>query len=213
MFSLVTNIISRNYQSIQNMNVEKAKSLHIEKIAYLHRENIKTGFLSKLGLPFLTLLYYTMSNSANAFCVVAIDNNKIVGFSSGAICISAFYKDFLKVHFLKASMILLPKVLNFRFLKKMIETLFYPARKKQNLPMTELLSIALDKNYRGKGIAEQLFGKIVEEFRSRDIKCFKVVVGSELIAARKFYEKMGGVFCTEIEVHNGKKSRVYVWET
>ncbi len=60
------------------MNIEKAKNIDSEHVALLHREYIKTGFLSSLGLPFLVLLYRTMSNSDNAFCLVAKDNNKIV---------------------------------------------------------------------------------------------------------------------------------------
>lgn len=194
------------------MNVEKAKDFEIENVACLHREYIKSGFLSSLGLPFLALMYRSMSNSDNAFCVVAKDNNLIIGFASGAISVGAFYKDFLRRNFIKVSMILLPKIFNIRFVKKIFETLFYPARKEQNLPKTELLSIVVDENYRGKGIAQKLFVKLEDEFRSRNIKQFKVVVGSKLIAACKFYEKIGGVFCTEVEVHKGEKSRVYVWE-
>ncbi|HDY69133.1 MAG TPA: GNAT family N-acetyltransferase [Candidatus Scalindua sp.] len=96
-----------------------------------------------------------------------------------------------QVNFIKASTILLPKILNLQFVKKIIETLLYPARKEQNLPNAELLSIVVDKNYRGKGIAQNLFEKLEEEFRSRDIKQFKVVVGSDLKAACRFCEKMG----------------------
>ena len=194
------------------MNVEKVKDFQIENVACLHREYIKSGFLSSLGLPFLALMYRSMSNSNNAFCVVAKDNNQIIGFSSGATSVGAFYKDFLRRNFIKTSMILLPKIFNIQLVKKIFETLFYPARREQNLPRTELLSIVVDKNYRGKGIAQKLFEKIEEEFRSRNIKQFKVVVGQKLVAACKFYEKMGGVFCAEVEVHKGEKSRVYVWD-
>ncbi len=195
------------------MIIEKAKAHHIEYIAFLHREYIKTGFLSSLGLPFLTLMYYTMSNSHNAFCVVAKDKDKIIGFSSGTISVGMFYKDFLKRNFIKASMMLIPKFISVRFIVKIFETLFYPARKEQNLPKSELLSIVVDNNYRGKGIAQKLFRKIEEEFKRRNIKQFKVVVGSRLFAACRFYEKMGGVFSVEAEVHKGEKSRAYTWNT
>ncbi len=194
------------------MNTEEAKDIHIENVACLHREYIKSGFLSSLGLPFLALMYRSMSDSNNTFCIVAKDKNKIIGFASGAISVGAFYKDFLRRNFIKASLVLLPRVFNIRFVKKIFETLFYPARKEQNLPKAELLSIVVDEKYRGKGIAQQLFVKLEEEFRNKNIKQFKVVVGSKLIAACKFYEKMGGFFYSEIEVHKGEKSRVYVWE-
>ncbi len=194
------------------MNVEEAKDIHIEGVASLHREYIKTGFLSSLGLPFLALMYRSVSNSNNAICLVAKVDGTIIGFSSGAISVSAFYKDFLRINFIKTSMILLPKIFNIQFVKKVFEILFYPARKEQSLPKAELLSIVVDKNYRGKGVAQKLFKQIEEEFRNKNIKRFKVVVGSNLIAACRFYEKMGGVFSAELEVHKGEKSSVYVWE-
>ncbi len=194
------------------MNVENAEDIDIEHVALLHREYIETGFLSSLGLPFLILLYRSMSNSDNAFCIVVRDNNKIIGFSSGAISVGAFYKDFLRRNFVKASLVLFPRVFNIQFVKRIYETLIYPARKEQSLPKAELLSIVVGEKYRGKGIAQKLFKKAEEEFRSRDIKQFKVVVGSKLVAACKFYEKMGGVFSADVEVHKGEKSRVYTWE-
>jgi len=52
---------------------------------------------------------------------------------------------------------------------------------------------------------------LVEEFRKRYVNSFKVVVGSNLIAASRFYEKMGGIFHSEVEVHKNEKSKVYVW--
>ena len=194
------------------MDIGKAKNIDIENVALLHREYINTGFLSSLGSPFLELIYQSMVNSNNAFCIVSKENNQIIGFSSGAISVGAFYKDFLMSNIIKASMILLPKILNLQFVKKIFETLLYPSRKEQNLPNAELLSIVVDKDYRGKGIAQKLFGKLEEEFRSRNIKQFKVIVGSKLIAACKFYEKMDGILYSEIEVHKGEKSRIFVWE-
>ncbi len=194
------------------MNIEKAKDIDIEHVASLHREYIKTGFLSSLGLPFLALMYRSMSNSNNAICLVAKVDDKIIGFSSGAISVGAFYKDFLRRNFIKTSMMLLPKIIDIRFVKKIFETLLYPAKKEQNLPKAELLSIVVDVSYRGKGTAQKLFVKLEEEFRSRNVKQFKVIVGSKLIAACRFYEKMGGVFSAKVEVHKGEKSRVYVWE-
>lgn len=80
------------------------------------------------------------------------------------------------------------------------------------MPEAELLSIVVDEAYRGKGISPRLFNKLIEEFKKVGIEKFKVVVGSNLLPACRFYEKMGGVFHSEIEVHKGERSRVYVWE-
>jgi hypothetical protein len=56
-----------------------------------------------------------------------------------------------------------------------------------------------------------LFKALVDEFLSRSVTRFKIVVGVELRSAHRFYEHAGGVQQSEIEVHAGEKSRVYVW--
>ena len=80
------------------------------------------------------------------------------------------------------------------------------------MPKAELLSIVVNETYRGKGISQKLFARLVEEFKKRGSEQFKVTVGSNVKPACRFYEKMGGILHAEIEVHKGEKSRVYVWE-
>ena len=56
----------------------------------------------------------------------------------------------------------------------------------------ELLSIVVDKEWRGMGVAEQLFNElmIIANTKIKE-KAFKIVVGKNLIPAQKFYEKNG----------------------
>ncbi len=59
-------------------------------IARLHAEYIKTGFLSSLGKDFLGLLYESVVSSNHAFCIVAKDGDKVIGFISGTTDIGKF---------------------------------------------------------------------------------------------------------------------------
>jgi len=54
-------------------------------------------------------------------------------------------------------------------------------------------------------------GPMVNEFASQSVNRFKVIVGADLTPACRFYEHAGCVLHSEIEVHAGMKSRVYVW--
>jgi ribosomal protein S18 acetylase RimI-like enzyme len=137
---------------------------------------------------------------------------KVVGFVSGTPNIGKFYRNFLKKNFAVAIAILLQKHIIPQFTRKVIETLFYPLRKKENLPNAELLSIVVIKNYQGEGVSKDLFHKLTEEFKERKINLFKIVVGNNLVGACHFYEKMGCIFHSVIEIHKGEKSRVYVHE-
>jgi GNAT superfamily N-acetyltransferase len=194
------------------INLRLAIYKDINEVSKLHYQYIPSGFLSSLGISFLNLLYKSMIDSKYAFCIVVEEEGKIIGFVSGTVSVGGFYKEFLKKNFLMASIILLPKFLNLKIARRIFETFFYPVKKEQNLPNAELLSIVVEKNYQGKGISQKLFERLVEEFSKKGINQFKVVVGSNLIPACKFYEKMGGVLQQEIEIHKGEKSRVYVWE-
>ncbi|HEC93008.1 MAG TPA: GNAT family N-acetyltransferase [Candidatus Atribacteria bacterium] len=71
--------------------------------------------------------------------------------------------------------------------------------------------MAVKENYQRKGIAKQLFETLVSEFHTKGIKQFRIVVGSSLFKAKKFYQKMGCVKIAEFELHKGEKSEIYVF--
>jgi GNAT superfamily N-acetyltransferase len=194
------------------MIIEKLCTADVEKVATLHHTYMDRGFLTSLGPAFLCQLYSSMIDSKRTFCIVARDAGRVIGFVSGTDHLSEFYKEFLLRKFFLVGLILLPKIVNINNIKKVLETLSYPKKKEKNLPDSELLSIVVEKRYRGQDVSRELFNSLVDEFKSRNICKFKVVVGAELIAACRFYEIMGCIIHSEIEVHEGMKSRAYLWE-
>jgi ribosomal protein S18 acetylase RimI-like enzyme len=102
---------------------------------------------------------------------------------------------------------------SFKTIKKVFETLFYPARiKKMNLPPAELLSIVIDKEQREKGLATELVQKGLAECAQRGIEKVKVLVAADNQSANKLYKKCGFEFVAQIENH-GIFSNVYVVDT
>ncbi len=180
-------------------------------IASIHYREINKGFLAELGENFLEKFYESIIESGTSFCVVAEVDSQIVGFISGCTNINAFYRDFFKSHSMQAIKILFPKILNVRRVKKIIETLLYP-RKEKTLSSAELLTIAVRSQFHGKGIAENTFRLFVNEMKNRGVEKFRVVVGESLPRAIRFYEKIGFVFHSNISIHSGEISRVYVYE-
>jgi len=191
------------------MNIRLATVEDSVQIAEIHKKEINQGFLSELGDAFLAEFYRAIIQSPGGFCVVAEDEERVIGFISGCERIGGFYKFFFKTHTVKALRILLPKVFNVGRVKKIFETLFYP-RKEKNMPSAELLTIAVESAYQGKGIARPLFGAFVEEMKRRGVVEFKVLVGESLPRAIAFYEKLGFVFHSKTEIHSQKPSRVYI---
>jgi len=178
-------------------------------VADLHKSTIP-GFLSTLGSPFLTILYEKMAKDPNSFVLLAKSEGRIEGFVSGSVNVRKFYKRFLINSFFQVFITLIPQFLNPSVWKKIVETLRYPL-KNGDLPQAELLSIAISKKARGKGVAVRLFDSFKEEMERRRVKQFKVTVGSENLIANRFYKKVGFKLIAQREVHAGEKSNVWVY--
>lgn len=194
------------------MKIEKLNKCQVRKVATLHKSYIHSSFLSSLGNSFLELLYGSMINSDSAFCLVAVENEKPIGFVAGVTKLNSFHKEFINKKFLLAGCIIAVKVIRPSLFKKTLETLTYPKKRDINLPEAELISIVVEEKFQEQGVAKLLFQALVEEFKKKGIEEFKIVVGSQLGKAKLFYEKMGGIFLKQIEVHKGEKSEVYIWK-
>ena len=178
-------------------------------IAKIHQTEISGGFLSSLSPAFLERFYLALIQSPVSFCIVAKENDNVVGFVAGTTNLNAFYKYFLIRYFFQSFFILLPKI--FSSLKKVVETLLYP-QKGQSLPKAELLTIAITKEFQGKGVGGQMIQPFILEMKKRNISVFKVVVGESLAGAIAFYEKQGFTFLQNITIHGNASSRVYFYE-
>ena len=181
------------------------------QIAQIHKNEINKGFLSSLGIVFLGNFYSALIESKFSFCVVAKEDDRIVGFISGVFDLNKFYQYFLKNYFFQSVVLLYKKIFNISYIKKILETLLYPVKEK-NLPPAELLTMAVLKQFQGQGIAGKMFFEFLGEMKKRDIKTFKVLVGEELKSAIAFYEKNGFTFLKNTTIHNRKSSRIYLYD-
>ena len=68
----------------------------------------------------------------------------------------------------------------------------------------------VNPTFQGGGHAENLFNALCFHFREKGASSFKIIVGSNLVRAHKFYTKMGSIPVKEIQVHKGAHSVVYV---
>ena len=193
------------------MNILLGNKKDSIQIAKIHKQEINQGFLSQLGIKFLSKLYEAMILSKNSFVVVAKEENNVIGFISGCSNVKNFYKDFLKKYTFWAIIILLPKFLNLTTIKKIFETLKYSKKEENDLPETELLVIAVKKEFHGQGVAIKMFNFFINELKKRNIKKFRVVVGENLSRAIGFYEKVGFKFHSNITIHQNNLSKIYIY--
>jgi len=189
------------------------QAAHAGQVAALHIQCISTGFISSMGIDFVTSLYDAIVKSKSSLGVVAVKNEKVIGFVAFTTNLNKLYKSIIRRKGLKFALLLAGNVLSLRRIKKIFETLSYPARiKKMNLPSAELLSIAVAPEERRKGLASQLIEKGLRLYRKTGVDKVKVLIGADNKAGNKLYLKSGFELIGQI-VNHGVLSNIYVTKT
>lgn len=198
---------------IDGIEIIEMKSEHAAEAAKLHISGIPTGFISSLGIDFVTALYKAISRSDAGFGLVALQDDEVIGFSAFTTNLNALYKSVIFKSGVKFAFLLAWKMLSFRTVKKVFETLFYPRRiKKVNLPSAEFLSMVVAEKGRGKGLATALMQKGFDRCAQLGIEKVKILAAVDIKPINKMYEKYGFDLVGQIENH-GVLSNIYVAET
>jgi len=201
-----------NYAQNQ-IEFKSLQPVHSHHVAKLHIEGIPTGFISSLGIEFLTCLYEAIAQSKSSFGFVAEEENSILGFVAFTSNLNKLYKSVVLKKGWLFALLLASRMFSLQQIKKVFETLFYPSRvKKMDLPSAELLSIVIAPQSQGKGLGGQLLQKGLAECAKRKLDKVKVLVSVNNEPANKLYLKCGFEFVGQIENH-GVISNIYVAET
>lgn len=193
---------------IMEMTVE-----HTGQVANLHISGIHKGFISTLGVKFVTALYVAIAESNYGFGFVALERNKVIGFSSFTTNLNGLYKSIIFKNGFRFMFILAWKMLSSKTIKKIFETLLYPNRiKKMDTSRAEFLSMVVTKEGRGKGLATNLMERGFIKCSEQAIEKIKILARADLKAINSMYSKYGFDLIGQIESH-GVVSNVYVANT
>ena len=183
---------------------------YAQQVAALHILCISTGFISSMGIDFVTYLYEAIVQSKSSFGVVAVRNEKVLGFATFTTNINTLYKSIVWRKGLKFALLLAGHICSLKRIKRMFETLFYPRRiKNKDLPSAELLSIAIAPEEQRKGLAGQLIEMGFRDYRKAGVDKVKVLIGVDNKAGNKLYLKSGFELAGQI-INHGLPSNVYV---
>ena len=183
------------------------------QVANLHIAALKDGFLRDLGEDFLTVMYECISECPTAFLQIEKKEGVVIGFITGTASMYQVYRLMLKKRS-RFWLAIFPSLISFRRLKGIAEIFLYSLKResKTDLPLFELLSLAVSENERGAGISDRLYSGLTEFCRDRGIDSFKIVVGEELVSAHRFYLRMGAKPVSKVEIHGNVGSTVYVYK-
>lgn len=211
------NISDKNCRPVQFKNdkgiikIRLANFNDVPMIAQMHKSEISQGFLSKLGINVLTILYHSLIVSRLSFVLIAETNNQIIGFTSGSQNVKKLFRDFYLKKFFIVTWTLNKEIFKLSNIKKFLEIYKIPKSPMLKLD-AELLAIAVDKKYYGSGVAQALLTAFVKEMQKRQVTQFKVIVGANLPRAINFYKKMGFLYRAKLYTHSQKPSLVYYYK-
>lgn len=180
-------------------------------IATLYRRALPDSFLSDMGVGFLSILFATMITHDTSVICVAKHNNKVIGYVCGTVHTDDFYRYFYTHNSARLLWIVITKILHPRTLYKILENIVYPKKKNADLPDAEFLSIAVDPHYQGNNIGELLFTSFNRYMKKLGVHHYKIIVGSKLTQAQKYYSRMGCKMFGKIEVHKNELSYIYTY--
>jgi ribosomal protein S18 acetylase RimI-like enzyme len=181
--------------------------------AELHVERIQEGFLSQLGISFLTRLYRRVVAFPDSFLLIADRGAEPVGFLAGTVDIGGLYRRFLLRDGVSAGVVAAPQLV--RSLPRVMETLRYGAQSKGPGPgpVAELLAVAVSPKVEGQGLGRMLVAAFFDELSDRGTAAAKVVVGGGNSGAISLYRRAGFGNDEQLEVHRGSQSLVMYWPT
>lgn len=181
------------------------------QVARLHVRCLDRSFLATLGEGFLAQMYAAIDATPGALLLTEERDGEVVGFITGGTGMGAIYRRMMRRP-VRLGLALLPALVRPAKLRRIVEILRYsgdgglPA----DVPEPELLSLAVAPEWRGKSIADSLYARLAEAFKSQGVDAFRIIVGAALAPAHRFYKRMGAVPEGEVEVHAGESSTVYV---
>lgn len=187
----------------------RSKQQIYEDAASLHIASIPSGFLPTLGLNFLSLMYRCIDEAASTILITKYKDDQLVGFVTGSVGTENLYRLML-LHPCALVFALLPVVFSIKKIRKIFSILSHSSGSvRASYPAPELLTICVHSSFRRRGIADELYVKLRNDFKSRSVNEFVIVVGAAL-DANQFYLRQGATIAGQLQVHAGADSNVFI---
>lgn len=192
--------------------IEEMNEKHVAQVCQIHIEALPDSFLPMLGYDFLKVVYMSILEYNRGFGFVCIKEGKVVGFILACKDTGKLFNDIIKK---KWAFLILPiirkAIKSPSVLIRICETIFYPKKERPEEIQSELLVIAIDKDYRGKKIGKDLINNLNEKFLQEKIYKYCVSVYYTNFNANEFYKSAGFKLERSFTLYN-KVFNVYGYE-
>lgn len=198
--------------SVEIMRIGQATEGRLGEIASLHRASIPSGFLTSLGQAALSAIYGAIIRSPNAFMLVALQEDRCVGFLAASLSTRRVQCDIMATSWRQLAPAVLRQGVRPKIWLGIAELLMYTAKSRRRVatPAAEILNFCVDPSCRGEGIGGKLFREMAREYARRGIRCITIVTGASQREAQRLYEREGALRVGEASVHSSSNAIVYI---
>lgn len=182
----------------------------------LHAGAFPGFFLTRLGPRFLAILYRAFMTEEGGLCVLAEDDDGVLGVAAGCEEPSRFFRRLLRTRGVAFALAAVPAVAArpWVFAWRCIGALRYRGESPRGLDGAGLLSsLAVAPRAQGAGVGKALVTAFLDEARTRGLRSVYLTTdrdGNE--RTNRFYEKCGFKCIGEIRRAEGRVMRVWLRE-
>lgn len=164
-----------------------------KSVATVHFITFQDFFLTKLGIEFLNIYYKSVIKSDNSICICAIENNSIIGFITGCKVAKDFNKHLIFSNLLPFSLFAFKTLLTKpKSIIRLIKNFSKIANPSDDGYYSEIQSIAVLPDSKGKGVGEALINEFEKKAKTHNLK--KITLTTDYYdndSVIGFYEKNG----------------------
>ena len=170
-------------------------------IALIHKNELKDGgFVSENSVNFIKLFYEKIAKYDETILFINKDeSSRVTGFIFCAFDHRIFYKKFLKENFFVI----------FRFGKlffSLVKTSFRKIFSEHfGVYKSELVNVAVDSDFHGKGIGKILIAAAEEKLDSKNVSVYFLQVFEDNISAVNLYKNIGFEIVDSLNIKGRKK--------
>jgi len=173
--------------------INLASENNLIDLAHLHYEALPGDFLPSLGVKYLERMYYPSAlRSEHAKTFVISDKNKLMGFVTIAHNSARYTKEVLRDRWM-STVVYAAKIIlrNPSFLLKCVEVIVTAAFSKPDMIESEIVYIAVSKEYRRKGTGTKLVVKAMEYLAEKGLSSCRTKTLAENTNVIRMYQNLG----------------------
>lgn len=176
------------------IEIRKASTEDVDEIVRIHCDAFIGFFLTSLGTSFLTFYYRCFVKSDETVSMVAIEDERVVGFSAATKVCKGFNSRLIKQNLFSFAMLSLKLLFtNPGALLRLVKNLTKKGDSvEDNEDYAELYSIGVDSHQQGKGIGKKLLAKTEEVMKQEGVERVSLTTDYDNNeSAVGFYHSMG----------------------